>query len=125
MANRIQLTVFIGDTQTNNIVAKKTLVEVRVPVMSKEDPSVPKVTDDNRKDVIFKNEQFYLLHWGTQTEFEYESEDPSRVLLAWSYTVGICQGIATGLVHTFMPTEIKILGTVYVDDEYKSKIKKR
>jgi len=55
----------------------------------------------------FIAEMYYLLHWGLETNFVY---DQSHNPIPYSSTVGICQHIKTGVIETFIPGVIKVIG---------------
>jgi len=84
---------------------RRILAEVRVPVPDTEEPDGIK-RDDNG-DEVHETRQVSLHHWGTQ----YESiEDKNGNVVIGQYTVAVCEDQETGQVHTFMPTQLKILG---------------
>ena len=89
--------------------ARKTLVQVTKPALD----SKGKVVIGEDKEVMYETRDYYLLHWGTQAEFAKDKEN--EVTHVWQYTVAICQDRKTGLVHTFEPTELRIVGTDYTD----------
>lgn len=92
--------------------AQKTMVEIKLPRINEE--GVPVDKDNQVYDKKLKNwEQaidpvnFYLLHWGLEyVLLQDEHGKPYGI----NYTIGICQEIQTGLIRTFLPTEIRIIG---------------
>lgn len=54
----------------------------------------------------FEDVMYYLLHWGLTYEILIDRESRYPV----SYTVGICQHTKTGVVKTFIPQELTVLG---------------
>jgi hypothetical protein len=52
-------------------------------------------------------ELYYLLHWGLETNFTY---DKDRNPIPYTSTVGICQHIKTGMIETFYPGALKVIG---------------
>jgi len=84
---------------------KRILAEVRVPVPDEEDPGKVKIDDEGN--TVYEVREVYVHHWGLQ----YESiEDKQGNISIGQYTVAICEDGVTGQVHTFMPTQLKIVG---------------
>lgn len=89
--------------------ARKTVVQVTQPVRDSKGGIV--IGED--KQVMYETRDYYLLHWGTQAEFAKDKEN--EITHVWQYTVAICQDVKTGLVNTFEPTELRVVGTDYSD----------
>jgi len=51
---------------------------------------------------------FFLLHWGLKVGTFTNSD---QIEVHASYTVAICQEQETGEIYTFLPEEIRIIGT--------------
>ena len=84
---------------------RRILAEVRVPVPDLEESDGIQRDDDNNE--VYEIRQVSLHHWGTQSE---SSEDRNGNTVISQYTVAICEDQETGQIHTFMPTQLKILG---------------
>lgn len=85
------------------------MAEVRVPAQDPDALDGIQRTEDG--DVVYENLEVYLHHWGTQYE---TIEDNNGNRSVGIYTVAICEegpsGRNPGQVHTFMPTDIKMIG---------------
>ena len=88
---------------------RRILAEVRVPAP---DPDAEdNILRDEDGEPILEMLQVYLHHWGTQYE---TIQDQNGNISIGQYTVGICEegegGKNPGQIHTFMPTQLKLLG---------------
>jgi len=52
-------------------------------------------------------EKYYLLHWGLKYDL---IPDPNDNFYPVHFTVAICQHYKTGVIETFLPTQLRILG---------------
>jgi len=89
-----------------------TVIEVQKPVYNEDGELLDvenKPMDSKRKDQKqqLTGEMYYLLHWGLETNFVY---DKSQNPIPYSSTIGICQHIKTGVIETFIPGVIKVIG---------------
>lgn len=88
-----------------------TVVEILKPVYNEDGKLIDKKNEifENGTDqeVQMKPEQYYLLHWGLETNF---THDQNGYPIPYSSTVGVCQHIKTGVIETFIPGVIKVLG---------------
>jgi hypothetical protein len=66
---------------------------------------------DNSKEV---KDRYYLLHWGLKFNIV-PLENGGGVPV--HYTVAICQHIKTGVIETFIPEQLKVLGDQIKEDE--------
>lgn len=58
--------------------------------------------------------RYYLLHWGLKYNIV-PLEDGGGMPVY--YTVGICQHIKTGVIETFMPEQLTVLGDKIKEDD--------
>ena len=86
---------------------RRILAEVRVPIPDPEDPT--QTDRDEEGNEMLETREMYIHHWGLQTE---TTEDKNGNLIVIQYTVGICEDVETGQIHTFMPTQLKAQGLV-------------
>jgi hypothetical protein len=91
---------------------RRTIVEIKLPRVNADGLPVDK---DNRVyDKTLKKWEpavdpvnFYLLHWGLEyVLLQDEHGKPYGI----NYTVGICQEMQTGLIRTFLPGDIRVIG---------------
>ena len=91
---------------------RRTIVEIKLPRVNAEGIPVDK---DNRAydkklqvwEQAIAPVNFYLLHWGLEyVLLQDEHGKPYGI----NYTVGICQEMQTGLIRTFLPGEIRVIG---------------
>lgn len=59
----------------------------------------------------YTDERYWLLHWGLQSEVQHDNNNNPIVM---TYTVAICHNIETDEIETFLPAELKILGSEQV-----------
>lgn len=91
---------------------RRTIVEIKLPQVNAE--GIPVDKDNQAYDKKLKAwEQaidpvnFYLLHWGLEyVLLQDEHGKPYGI----NYTVGICQEMQTGLIRTFLPGDIRVIG---------------
>jgi hypothetical protein len=50
--------------------------------------------------------RYYLLHWGLK--YDLISEEKGSVPI--HYTIGICQHCKTGVIETFLPEQLRVIG---------------
>lgn len=93
---------------------RRTVVEIKLPRVDKDGNPVDKdgkVYDKKQKadwTQAIDPVPFYLLHWGLEYVL---LEDPNGKPYGINYTVGICQEMKSGVIRTFLPGEIRIIGT--------------
>ncbi len=87
---------------------RKILVEIRVPEVDSAGHHIEKENDDGDLIPQFNKIQGYLHHWGMQFETWVDREGGEHV---GQYTVAIVEDAETGVVHTFQPTDIKVIGS--------------
>lgn len=87
---------------------RKILIETRVKKL--DEKKMPVYTEDNdgQEIQVYETIQCYLHHWGLQFETWNDGEGKQ---LVGQYTVAVVEDIETGQIYTFMPTEIKVLGS--------------
>ena len=91
-----------------------TVVQISEPVTDDQGNYLDKdgeVIDTTRKskkpqEPAFEDVLYYLLHWGLTYEILIDNQQRYPV----SYTVAICQHIKTGVIRTFIPQELTVLG---------------
>lgn len=91
-----------------------TVVKVTEPVIDDQGQLLDKdgeIIDHSKKtkkiqEPAMEEVLYYLLHWGLTYEILLDKDARYPV----SYTVAICQHIKTGVVKTFIPQELTILG---------------
>lgn len=91
-----------------------TVVTVSEPVVDDEGNVLDKegnaINPDKKSKKVqepaFEDVMYYLLHWGLTYEILVDKDGRYPV----SYTVGICQHTESGVVKTFIPQELTILG---------------
>ena len=91
-----------------------TVVSTMEPVVDDEGNLLDKqgeIIDSSKKtkkdqEPVFEEVYYYLLHWGLTYEILIDNQQRYPV----SYTVGICQHIKTGVIKTFIPQELTIIG---------------
>jgi len=65
-----------------------------------------------------KNEvYYYLLHWGLSAG-KFTDENGSAFVSQW--TVAICQNMKTGIINTFIPEAITILGYERANEKFSN-----
>lgn len=76
--------------------------------LQKRDPENPdRIIRDEDDNIMYEEREVYLHHWGLQ----YESiTDKDGMIHVGQYTVAICEDLGTGQIHSFMPTQLKIMG---------------
>jgi len=80
---------------------RKTVVEVMRPVIKDNQ----QVFDEEGKP-LFEPRLYYLLHWGLEYGLSNSVNPPTYI----NYTVAICQDVETGIISTFLPGELKVVG---------------
>ena len=89
-----------------------TVVTILEPVLNENGEVLDKDGDPvgtskkKHQEPAFEDVYYYLLHWGLTYEILMDKEQRYPV----SYTVGICQNIKTGVIKTFIPQEITVVG---------------
>ena len=73
--------------------------------------------DDDQTGAEIK-EIYILLHWGLKYNI-IPLEDGGGVPV--HYTVGVCQHMKTGVIETFLPEQLKVLGDKIKEDEQTNK----
>lgn len=63
---------------------------------------------ENDDEPAYEKGKYWLLHWGLKYDMTTDREGNS---VAFNYTVAICQECETGQVETFLPEQLKIIGT--------------
>ena len=87
---------------------KRILVDIQIKALDDEgQPQMEKVGDQEVQ--VFDTIHCYLHHWGTQFETWVDENGNSVV---GQYTVAICEDIETGIMHTFQPTQLRVLNSV-------------
>ena len=72
----------------------------------------------NPDDPENKNEEYwYLLHWG-MTAGKFVGDHGEQFASQW--TIAICQNIKTGVIQTFIPDVITILGYERINERTKN-----
>jgi len=84
---------------------KKLRIQVRVPIPLNDDQEP--LHDEGSEEERFKMLEGYLHHWGIDSEI-IPGRDNAPVGVH-TFTVAVIEDIDTGQVHTFHPTQIKIL----------------
>ena len=82
--------------------AYRTIVKVIEPVLDEEDNPV---LDEDKKEK-FTEELYYLLHWGLTYEIRTHQDQYFTV----QYTIGICQHIESGVIMSFIPAVLTVVG---------------
>lgn len=60
-------------------------------------------------DTVYEKDRYHLLHFGT--EFKLIEVGDGQVA-AVNYTVAICSHVETGVVESFLPKQIRIIGKI-------------
>lgn len=92
---------------------RRTVVEINLPRVNKDGDPV-----DNKGEVYDRKMKaewvqatdpipFYLLHWGLEYIL---LEDANGKPYGINYSVGICQEMKTGVIRTFLPADIRVIG---------------
>ncbi|RLD57083.1 MAG: hypothetical protein DRI97_06155 [Bacteroidetes bacterium] len=58
------------------------------------------------QELAYEEQMYYLLHWGLTYEILVDSNQRTPV----TYTIGICQHISNGIIKSFVPTDLTVVG---------------
>ena len=91
----------------------QTVVEIPKPVYNEKGEQLD--VDDKPMNPVAKKQQtpqyrkelYFLLHWGLETNFTY---DQAQNPIPYTSTVGIVQHIETGVIETFIPGVMTVIG---------------